>query len=92
MDPMTFEVFEANSRAQGFDEVLERRWAAKTVLDAHSHPLAVWARVVQGEMWLTGGRDVKHLGPGDEFTLERDIPHEERYGAEGATYWVARRS
>jgi quercetin dioxygenase-like cupin family protein len=89
---MTFEVFEANARAQGFDAVLERRWAAKTELDAHTHPFAVWARVVQGEMWLAVGGDVKHLGPGDEFTLERDIPHEERYGADGATYWVARRS
>ena len=92
MDPMTFEVFEANARAQGFDAVLERRWAAKTVLDAHTHPFAVWARVVQGEMWLTVGRDVKRLRPGDEFTIGRDIPHEERYGDEGATYWVARRS
>jgi len=43
-------------------------------------------------MWLTVGRDVKRLRPGDEFTIGRDIPHEERYGDEGATYWVARRS
>lgn len=91
MDSMTFAVFETNARARGFDEILERRWEANTVLDSHTHPFALWARVVQGEMWLSVGQDVKHLCPGDEFTLERDVPHAERYGAEGATYWVARR-
>ena len=29
---------------------------------------------------------------GDTFTLERDVPHSERYGAQGAAYWVARRN
>ena len=92
MDQMTFEVFEANTRMQGFDEVLERRWKANTVLDLHRHPFALRARIVQGDMWLTVGSETKHLGPGDEFTLERDIPHGERYGADGATNWVARRT
>jgi hypothetical protein len=30
--------------------------------------------------------------PGDDFALERDVPHAERYGADGATYWVGRRN
>jgi quercetin dioxygenase-like cupin family protein len=87
----TFETFEAEARAQGFDEVVERKWPPDTVLDTHTHPFAVRALVVQGEMWLTVGGDVRHLRHGDEFALERDLPHAERYGAEGATYWVARR-
>jgi len=88
----TFQAFEADARAQGFDEVLERRWAAATVLASHTHPFALRALLVQGEMWLTVGNEVRHLHPGDEFTLDRDVPHAERYGAEGATYWVARRT
>jgi len=92
MTPMTFEVFEAQARAQGFDEVVERKWAPSLVLDAHKHPFAVRALVVQGEMWLTVGDDVRHLRPGDEFALDREVPHAERYGAEGATYWAARRN
>jgi hypothetical protein len=92
VDQVTFEAFEANARAEGFDEVLERRWAARTVLEPHAHPFALRARVVQGEMWLTVGDDVRHLLPGDTFTLDREVPHAERYGEEGATYWVARRT
>ena len=92
MDDATFEAFKANALAEGFDEVLERSWAPGTVLDQHTHPFSLRARVVQGEMWLTVGDDVRHLLPGDTFTLDRDVPHAERYGDEGATYWVARRT
>lgn len=90
MRPTTLEAFAAEARAQGFDEVLERKWAPSTVLESHTHPFSVRACVVQGEMWLIVGDDVRHLLPGDEFALDRDVPHGERYGAEGATYWVAR--
>lgn len=91
MNQLSFEAFEADARAQGFDEVLERRWAPATVVESHTHPFALRALVVEGEMWLTVGDDVRHLRPGDEFVLDREVPHSEHYGAEGATYWVARR-
>jgi hypothetical protein len=87
-----FAAFERDALARGFDEVLERRWAPGTVLDTHTHPFAVDAVVTQGELWLTCEGRTQHLKPGDRFTLEREVPHAERYGDEGATYWVARRS
>jgi mannose-6-phosphate isomerase-like protein (cupin superfamily) len=87
----TFAEFEAAARARGFDEVVARRWDADVALDTHRHPFAVDARVVAGEMWLTVGDETRHLRAGDTFTLERDVPHAERYGPQGATYWVARR-
>jgi len=92
MDLVTFDTFEASALADGFDEVVERRWAARTVLEPHTHSFALKARVVQGEMWLTVGDDVRHLLPGDTFALDSDVPHAERYGEDGATYWVARRT
>ena len=92
MTTPTFQQFEADARAQGFDEVLERQWQPDTVLADHAHPFSVSARVVQGEMWLTVGDQTQHLLAGDTFTLARDVPHAERYGREGATYWVARRN
>jgi quercetin dioxygenase-like cupin family protein len=88
--PKTFETFKSLALAEGFDEVLERVWAPDTQLDVHSHPFAVKALVVQGEMWLTVGDETQHLVPGELFELEHGVPHAERYGAEGATYWVAR--
>jgi hypothetical protein len=91
MVQVTFEAFKTEALAQGFDEVIERQWAPLTVLDTHTHPFAVRALVVQGEMWLTAGGDTRHLRAGDPFVLDHAAPHAERYGAEGATYWVARR-
>jgi quercetin dioxygenase-like cupin family protein len=88
----TFESFSAEHRAAGYDEVLERSWQPNTVIDTHVHPFSVQALLVQGEMWLTVGEQVRHLKAGDRFELEADVPHAERYGAQGATYWVARRN
>lgn len=88
----SFDQFQASALARGFDEVLERVWKPDTVLDTHTHPFSVDALVVQGEMWLTVAADTRRLLPGDTFTLDRDVPHAERYGSEGATYWVARRN
>ena len=88
----TFAEFEATARAQGYTDVLVREWAALQVVPTHTHPFAASAVVVAGEMWLTEGEHTRHLGVGDTFMLARDVPHAERYGAAGATYWVARRS
>ena len=88
----SFEAFAAEHRAAGADEVLERRWKPNQVIDTHTHPFTANALIVQGEMWLTVGNDTRHLRPGDRFEVVADTPHSERYGAEGATYWVARRN
>jgi mannose-6-phosphate isomerase-like protein (cupin superfamily) len=88
----SFEAFATDARSRGFDEVLERRWAPGTVLDVHRHDFGVDAIVTQGEMWLECGGSTQHLQPGDRFALEPNVPHAERYGSEGATYWVARRN
>ena len=87
----TLEMFKRDAQAQGFDEILERKWPPSTVLGTHTHPFAVKALVTEGEMWLIVGEDERHLLPGDEFALDREVPHGERYGPQGATYWAARR-
>jgi len=88
----TFEDYEARARARGFDEVKERVWAGGSEAATHTHPFAVEAVVVAGEMWLTVGADTRHLRAGDTFALDRDVPHAERYGPSGGTYWAARRN
>lgn len=92
MSTLTFDDFQAQSLAAGFDEVLARNWPAHTVLATHTHPFAVQAVVTQGEMWLTVDGQTQHLLPGGRFALAREVPHDERYGPEGATYWVARKN
>ena len=91
MAPLTFAEFEAAARAEGFDEVLVREWSPTLVLEMHRHPFAVRAHVARGEFWLTEGERQRHLHAGEGFELARDAPHAERYGAQGAMVWVARR-
>ena len=92
MNAKHFEDFTTAARAAGFDEVLERRWAPDTELDVHTHNFDAQAVVTQGEMWLTCDGVTRHLTNGDTFTIGRQVPHFERYGSQGATYWVARRN
>lgn len=92
LDAVDFPRFESDARARGFDQVLERRWEPGIVLDTHTHPFEVDAIVVAGEMWLTVDGRTRHLQRGDRFELAAEVPHAERYGGAGATYWVARRA
>ena len=90
--PVVFAEFERQALSEGFSEVLEREWAPGTLLETHTHPFSVKALVVRGELWLTVGDTMTHLRQGDLFTLAADVAHDERYGDEGAAYWVARRN
>ena len=90
---ITLDQFRTEMLGVGYTEVLERPWAPGTVVDTHTHPFEANAVVVQGEMWLAvDGGPERHLTPSDRFRLLPNVPHTERYGSEGATYWVARRS
>jgi len=91
LSKLTFDEFRATALARGFDDVLERHWEPLTVLDTHVHPFSLQALVVSGELWLSVGGITRHLRAGDPFELDFEVPHAERYGPEGATYWVARR-
>lgn len=92
MNLTSFEVFEREARAEGFDEVTQRDWQPDTVVPEHTHPFDAYAVVVQGEMWLSCGGNTRHITPGGTFSLPKDMPHSERYGSQGASYWVAWRN
>jgi hypothetical protein len=80
----SFETFRTRSLAAGADEVLERRWKPGEIAQTHTHPFHAQALVAEGEMWLTCDGETRHLAAG--------TPHAERYGPQGAVYWVARRN
>jgi len=90
--PASFDAFRAEALACGCDEALVREWPPAAVLDTHTHPFDAEAVVMHGEMWLTEGGRTWHLTPGATFRLAAGVPHAERYGPQGATYWVARRA
>jgi quercetin dioxygenase-like cupin family protein len=91
MTVANFDEFKTKALANGASEALVREYASNVVIDTHSHPFDADAVVTQGEMWLTCGDETRHLLPGDTFQLASGTPHSERYGADGAVYWVARR-
>ena len=88
--PINFEQYQAEFLAKGFDEVMVRDWAAHQVAPTHTHESDANALIVKGEMWLTVGEDTRHLMAGDTFELTHGTPHSEKYGPDGATFWVAR--
>ncbi|MEY2689796.1 MAG: hypothetical protein RL375_3995 [Pseudomonadota bacterium] len=87
----SYRAFEDQAQALGYDEVVDRVWAPDTVVEEHTHPFAAKAVLVEGEMWLSVGGDTRHLQAGDGFELAALVPHRERYGPQGARYWVARK-
>lgn len=89
---MTFDEFTQEALDLGYPETLVRNWPPLTVLATHSHPFDARALVTAGEMWLTVAGQTQHLLPGQRFEVLRDVPHDERYGPQGASYWVARRN
>ena len=91
MDTRSFAAFEAEALAGGADGALERHWAAGQVVATHSHPFDAEAVVTAGEMWLDCPDGTRHLRVGDTFRIAAGTPHSERYGPDGATFWVARR-
>ena len=88
--PINFEQYQAEFLAKGFDEVMVRDWSAHQVAPTHTHEFDANALIVKGEMWLTVGEDTRHLMAGDTFELTHGTPHSEKYGPDGATFWVAR--
>jgi quercetin dioxygenase-like cupin family protein len=92
MPDIDFATFERRALAAGFDSVLERHWAPHAEVPLHSHDFDADALVIEGRLWLSADGLTRELGLGDTFTLARGTPHAERYGPEGATFWVARRS
>ena len=91
MNNMSWSQFQTQASDQGYTECLHKVWDADLALDTHTHPFAVWARVDAGEMWLSHGGHTHHLQAGDVFSLDADVPHQERYGDSAVTVWIARR-
>ena len=87
----TFESFSAQAQARGFDAVVVREWAPGAETGLHTHPFAVQVQVARGEFTLEVSETTRLLRAGDTFAPDAEVPHVERYGADGATFWVARR-
>ncbi|MEY5029969.1 MAG: hypothetical protein RLZ63_2284 [Pseudomonadota bacterium] len=77
------------STARDFDEVVLRQWPAHAVVPEHSHPFALKAMLMEGQMWLSVDGIERAIEIGETFELAHGYPHAERYGPQGAAYLVA---
>ena len=73
-------------------EVFLREWPPLSVVPEHSHPFALKALLVKGQMWLTVDGAERQIQIGEVFELSHAYPHAERYGPDGAAYCVAKLS
>ena len=83
--------FKQSCERDGFDAVEERQGKAGFTSQLHTHPFAARIMVLSGEFSLTrdGGTEVYNAG--GSFTMASGCEHAESFGAEGATYLVARK-
>jgi hypothetical protein len=88
----TFELFQQRKLNAGFDQVLVRDWAPYFANEPHTHDWDTEALVAHGEFWLTLNDGIHHYKAGDTFTVLRGVVHSEKYGAEGAVFWAARKN
>lgn len=57
----------------------------------HAHPFEVRALMLSGELTLQYQGKTEICRAGDVFTMAAGCEHEERFGAQGASYVVGRR-
>ena len=83
--------FTAQAMDDGFDEILQKDWAPKLVIDKHTHPFDARVQVAAGQVTLELADGVQTFAAGQSFYIPRGTEHAEEYGADGATFWVARK-
>lgn len=77
---------------EAFLETVTVQREADGSMDLHTHPFEAKALILQGQLQITAD-DVAHTyRVGDVFHLAANQPHSERYGEQGVTYLVGRKT
>jgi hypothetical protein len=83
--------FEAQLRADGFDEVKTGERAGNDMTQEHAHDFEVRALVLDGDITLTCEGTARTYKAGDVFVMAAGRPHEERIGTNGVRYVAGRK-
>lgn len=83
--------FTAQALEDGFDEIIQRDWAPNLVIEMHTHPFDARVQLASGQVTLKLANGTQVFEAGQSFFIARGTEHAETYGAEGATFWVARK-
>jgi quercetin dioxygenase-like cupin family protein len=83
--------FEAELRAQGYGEVVDRRMEANALNPEHAHEFDARLLVLEGAMTIASEGKERIYRAGDTFEMSAGCRHSEQCGPEGARYLAGRR-
>lgn len=83
--------FEAGLRAQGYDEVVDRRMQANETNPEHAHEFDARLLVLEGGMTIACNGEERVYRAGDSFAMTAGRRHTEHSGGEGVRYLAGRR-
>lgn len=83
--------FSAQAIEDGFNEIIQKDWAPNLAIEKHTHPFDARVQVAKGQVALELASGTQVFECGQSFYIPRGTEHAEQYGAEGATFWVARK-
>jgi len=83
--------FETELRAQGYQEIVDRRMDAKATNPEHSHEFDARLLILEGEMTVVCDGEERAYRAGDTFAMTAGRRHTERCGPDGVRYLAGRR-
>ena len=84
-------IFEAELRAQGYQEIREGEMFANKINPEHSHEFDARVLVLGGEIAITSGGEERTYRTGDVFAVSAGTTHAERCGPNGLHYFAGHR-
>jgi quercetin dioxygenase-like cupin family protein len=84
-------LFEAELKAQGYAETVDRRMDANSLNPDHAHEFDARLLVLEGAMTICSEGAERTYRAGDTFSMAAGCRHAEAAGPEGARYLAGRR-
>ncbi len=88
---MNPEIFEAQLKAENFDDITRVEKPVGYAMGEHQHPFEACALITQGDITLIVSRVSTKYAVGDIFRLPAQTPHHEVAAAHGVTYVAGRK-
>jgi len=83
--------FETECRAQGYQEIVDRKMDPNATNTEHSHEFDARLLILEGEMTVTSEGKQRTYRIGDSFAMTAGRRHAEQSGPQGARYLAGRR-
>ncbi|WP_233837415.1 cupin domain-containing protein [Paraburkholderia sp. ZP32-5] len=77
---------------EGFPDAVLVTREPNIAMDVHTHPFEAKALIVDGELHIRVGEEERLYRVGDVFHLPANKAHAERYGPNGVSYLVGRKT